>query len=136
MVSGGAYFRPHALYRSRHGLIFGVCRGLADYAEISPFWLRTAFVVLCVTTGFLPVAMAYLVFAILMKPAPVVLPRTDDDWAFYHVYAASRRTAVSQLQRRMADLDRRARRIEDIVTSRGFDWDRRLGEYAPGQTTS
>ncbi|HQE75776.1 MAG TPA: PspC domain-containing protein, partial [Candidatus Hydrogenedentes bacterium] len=32
-------WRP-GLYRSRHGFLFGVCRGLAEYFDLSLFWLR------------------------------------------------------------------------------------------------
>ncbi|MCJ7776670.1 MAG: PspC domain-containing protein, partial [Desulfobulbaceae bacterium] len=29
------------LYRSRNGIILGVCRGVAEYFDFSVFWART-----------------------------------------------------------------------------------------------
>ena len=125
-MSRQAYYASRALYRSRCGWIFGVCRGIADYADISPIWVRLAFVILAVTTAFFPMVLVYLVLAIVVKPEPLLRPETEDDWAFYDVYAASRSRALSQLKRRLEELDRRARRIEDVVTTPGFDWEQRL----------
>jgi len=116
----------NGLYRSRHGLLFGVCRGLSDYSRISAFWVRLGFVVLALSTAVFPVMLVYLVLAIMMRPEPSVRLQSDEDWDLYDVYSSSRKRALSRLQRRMLELDRRARRIEDAVTSRGFDWEQRL----------
>ena len=35
----GTYHRT-GLYRSRDGMLAGVCRGIADYFDLSVFWLR------------------------------------------------------------------------------------------------
>lgn len=57
-------------YRSRDGVIFGVCRGIADYFDFSLFWTRMLTVILLVITGFWPVIVLYLIGALLMKPEP------------------------------------------------------------------
>jgi phage shock protein C len=58
------------LYRSRSGLLFGVCKGIADYFDISVFWTRIIVVVTFILTGFCPVGIAYILGALLMKPEP------------------------------------------------------------------
>ena len=58
------------LYRSRDGVLFGVCRGLADYFDISVFWTRVIVLVSFIVSGFFPVGAAYILGALLMKPAP------------------------------------------------------------------
>ena len=42
------------LYRSRNGIIFGVCRGLAEYFDFSVFWVRMIAVILLFVTGLWP----------------------------------------------------------------------------------
>ena len=54
------------LYRSRDGILFGICRGIADYF----FWTRVIVVVSFILTGFFPVGAAYLLAVLLMKPEP------------------------------------------------------------------
>lgn len=58
------------LYRSRSGLLFGVCKGVAEYFDISVFWMRAIVLVTFILTGFCPVGIAYIFGALLMKPEP------------------------------------------------------------------
>lgn len=114
------------LYRSRRGWIFGVCQGLADYADISVFWVRVAAVIAALITGFWPMLLLYIVAAIFLKPAPVIEFSDDEDWNFYQTYVADRKMALLRLKRRCEALDRRTRRMENVVTNREYDWDRRF----------
>lgn len=114
------------LYRARDGWIFGVCKGLARKAELPVFWIRASLVVLSILTWFLPFAFLYLGAALVMKPEPVIEPRTEDDWEFYNSYASSRTMALARLKHRFDQLERRTRRIEHAVTAREFDWEQRL----------
>ena len=115
-----------ALYRSRDGVLFGVCKGVAQYADLSVFWFRVVMVVAAVFTYFIPFLLAYLVAAVLMKPEPVLEPATEADWEFYHSYASSRSLALSRLKARFESIERRTRRIENLVTAREFEWDQRM----------
>jgi phage shock protein C len=117
--------RNRTLYRSRHGVIFGVFRGLADSTGLKLFWLRTIAVILLIFTGIFPLIPIYLVAALLMKPAPE-RQLDDDETEFYNSYTTNRRLALERLSRRLDSLDRRARRMEDTVTARGYEWDRRM----------
>ena len=117
---------PHGLYRSRNGALLGVCRGLADYFDLSVTWIRILVVVLLLLTGLWPVAGIYLVAALIMKPEPVRPFQDEAEREFYDSYVNSRPRATDRLRRRFKDLDRRIRRMEDAVTSKEYDWDRRI----------
>ena len=116
------------LYRSRDGMVFGVCQGLADYSELSVFWLRVILIAAFIFSGFFPVVFLYLIAAIIMKLEPVHPVNTDDDLEFYQSYASDRAMALSRVRRKLKNLERRARRMESHVTAREFDWDARLRE--------
>jgi len=115
-------------YRSRRAVLLGVCRGLADYFEISPFWVRLGAVALLFLTGIWPVVLLYVVAGMLMKKEPVIPFAGDLDQEFYESYQSSRRLALRRLQRTYQGLHRRIERLEHRVTARDFDWGRRLRE--------
>jgi phage shock protein C len=114
------------LYRSRKGIIMGVVRGLAEYFDISVFWSRVIVLLVCLFTGFWPVVIVYVLAALIMKPEPVSPLNDDSEREFYDSYASSRVRAVHRLKRKFDGLDRRIRRMEDMVTSRDYDWEERL----------
>lgn len=117
------------LYRSRDGVILGVCKGIADHLDLSVFWVRVILVVVSVCTLTFPFwIIAYFVAAVLMKPEPVIPFETESDREFYDSYVSSRKMAIHRLKRTYDSLDRRIRRIESIVTSRDFSWEKRLQE--------
>ena len=45
-------YEHRTLYRSRRGLLFGVCRGIAERLDISVFWTRVITLIAFVVTGF------------------------------------------------------------------------------------
>ena len=120
--------RKQGLYRSRDGVIFGVCKGVAEYLDFSVFWTRVLAVALFfVSLGWLGVAL-YVLAALLMKPEPVVPFEEELDQEFYDSYVNSRSMALQRLKRTFDGLERRIRRMENIVTARDYDWERRLNE--------
>ena len=114
------------LYRSRTGLVLGVCKGLARFLDVPVFGMRAAVVVLTLFTGIWPMVAAYLVAGFVLKPEPALTPDSDEERAFYDDYVASRTHAIRRVKNRFDRLDRRIRRLEDHVTSREYDFDRRL----------
>jgi len=114
------------IYRSRKGIIFGVCKGLADHFDFSVFWARAIAVIFLLITGFWPAIGLYLIAALLMKPEPVIPIETDAEQEFYDSYTHSRHLASQRLKKRYENLERRIRRMEHIVTARDFDWEKRL----------
>lgn len=63
-------FPHHRIYRSRHGVVFGVCRGIAEYFGFSVFGVRALTLILFFWTGVLPVLALYLVAALLLRLEP------------------------------------------------------------------
>lgn len=120
------YPRNSGPYRSRKGIIFGVCRGIADHFQISVFWVRVIFVVAALCTWFGPVILVYLVAALVMKPEPVLPLESVDDAEFYNSYASSSAMALHRLKHSFDQLDRRIQRMESIVTNRAYQWDKRF----------
>lgn len=114
------------LYRSRKGIILGVCKGLAEYFDFSPFWVRTIAILLLFFSGFWPITILYFIAALLMKPEPILPIDTVDEQEFYDSYVYSPGGATDRLRRRYENLDRRIRRLEDTITSREFTWKQRL----------
>ncbi len=118
--------RDRGLYRSRKGVIFGVCRGLADYFNFSVFWVRMIFVIILLISGIWPLAGIYILASLLMKPEPVRPIHNSDEQDFYDNYVHSKEGAVRQMKRRYDSIERRIRRMEDTVTAREFEWDRKM----------
>lgn len=114
------------LYRSRNGAIAGVCQGLAEHFDFSVFWLRTTVVIIFLLSGFWPVGALYFLAILLMKPEPVRPFSSPGEEEFYDSYLRSPQGAASRLRQRFERLDRRIRRMEDTVTSRDFDWERKM----------
>ena len=115
------------IYRSRNGIIFGVCRGLADHFDFSVIWARVIAILFLLISGLWPAIGLYLIATFLMKPAPVVPIETMAEQEFYDSYTHSRHLAAHRIKRRYENLENRLRRLEHIVTAREFDWNERLG---------
>ena len=114
------------LYRSRHGVILGVCRGLADYFDFSVFWIRAIAVSLFIFTGFWPVVGIYILAALLMKPGPAKHVDSGSNHKGSSRYRCTRNDTAERLKRKWKHLEKRIRGMEDKVTSREFDWHSRF----------
>lgn len=113
------------LYRSRNGLILGVCRGIADYFDFSVFWIRAILIVVFILTGFWPIIGIYILAALLMKSEPVATAHEKTRTRSYSSRSTRYETA-ERLKRKWRQLEKRIRRMEDKMTSREFDWNRRF----------
>ena len=114
------------MYRSRSGIILGVCRGIAEYFDFSVFWVRAIVLILLFVSGFWPITGLYFIAALLMKPEPVIPIQTEEEQEFYDSYVHSSKGAIDRIKRRYENLERRIQRMEHTVTSREFDWENRL----------
>ena len=114
------------MYRSRDGVILGVCRGISDYFDFSIFWIRAIAVILLIFTGLWPTVVLYFLAALLMKPEPVIPIQSEDHQEFYDSYVHSPRGASDRIKRRYQRLEKRIQRLEHNVTSPEFDWESRL----------
>lgn len=114
------------LYRARNSMIFGVCRGLANRAELGVCWVRFLFVLGALLTSILPMVIIYLIAAVFMKPEPVIQPQDDEARDFYNSYATDRTWALRRLRNKMRDLEARTSNLEGRVTDREYSWEQRL----------
>lgn len=114
------------MYRSRDGVILGVCRGISDYFDFSVFWIRAIAVILLIFTGLWPTVVLYFLAALLMKPEPVIPIQSEDHQEFYDSYVHSPRGAADRIKRRYRNLEKRIQRLEHTVTRPEFDWEKRL----------
>jgi phage shock protein C len=117
------------LYRSRKGVIWGVCRGLSDYFNFRVGWVRFLAVIILLLTGIWPIVAIYFIAGLLMKPEPVIPFESEEQRDFYDNYTYGRERALRELKRRFSGLDRRLRRMEDKVTSRDYEWEQRLNNH-------
>lgn len=67
--------RTAKLYRSRKGMIFGVCQGIADWKGINAGYIRLTLVILTVFTGFFPFGLLYLIAAFFLPLEPAYRER-------------------------------------------------------------
>jgi phage shock protein C len=120
------YDSQGGIYRARDGVFLGVCKGVAEYFDFSVFWVRMVLVVFFIFSGFWPVIGVYLVAAFFMKPRPIKPIESEDERDFYDSYVNSPQRGAQRLKRKFKDLDRRIRSMEDKVTAREYDWERRF----------
>jgi phage shock protein C len=99
---------------------------VAEYLDFSVFWTRAITVALFFFTGMWPIVGIYVLAALLMKPEPLLPLETDEELEFYSSYVNSRAMALQRLRGVFDKLDRRVQRVEDAVTAREYDWERRL----------
>ena len=99
------------LYRSRDGIILGVCRGVADYFDFSAFWIRAILIVVFIFTGFWPVIGIYILAAILMKSEPGLPGEKDSKRKNPCRYNRARRETAERIKRKWGHLEKRIRRM-------------------------
>ena len=97
------------LYRSRNGVILGVCRGVADYFDFSVFWARAIAVSLLFFTHFWLVIGLYLLAALLMKSEPAIPFRTGPKDGFDSRYTYAKHDTVDRMKRKWQRLEKRIR---------------------------
>jgi len=114
------------LYRARDGVFLGVCKGVARHFDLPVNLLRAVVLILFFVTGVWPVGLLYLVADMIMRAEPAVPFVNEDERTFYDAYSSSRTGALQRMKRSFDNLDRRLRRMEDVVTRRDFEWERRM----------
>ncbi len=114
------------LYRARDGVILGVCKGLAENFDFKAGRVRLITILVLILSGVWPIVAVYFIASLLMKPEPVRPLETEDEREFYNSYLHSRQGVAGRIKRRYENLERRIRRLEDAVTTREFDWDRKF----------
>lgn len=101
----------------RHGKLFGVCAGIADYTGFDVSLVRVCFLAAMFMSGggILPF---YFIAAMVTPTTPVSLERVDrDERQFWQGVRASPTRAARDIRSRFKDIDRRLADIESYVTT-------------------
>jgi phage shock protein C len=107
-------------FRSRQGLLLGVVKGLADHWGMSPFALRIIIVALSLFLAFWPMAIMYVAAAIIMPMEPLSPPANERERELLLLGKADLNTLVASLESRADGIERKIRRLEDIITSKTY----------------
>jgi len=124
-MSRNTRFR-RGLYRSRNGIILGVCKGIADYFDFSVSWIRAILIILVIFTGFWPVIGFYILAAFLIKSESGRHLGSGSNHWFEDRFEYTKHDIADRLKRKWEYLEKRIRKMEDKITSRKFDWNNRF----------
>ena len=123
MTRHGWRERPQRFYRSDDAVILGVCGGIAETLDLSPWGLRLVVVVLSIFFFWATVP-AYLLLGLVLKRRET--PQMDrdlfGDWDGPLPHGA----VLGRLRGRFDELDRRLQRLETEVTRPGFGIEEQL----------
>ena len=118
------------LYRSNNRVIFGICQGLADHFDLSVVWIRLGLVLVSLLTGFFPFPVFYAIAALIIKPEPENLRKEEPapiyEADYYETDVSSRTLSLRRLKNRFDAIESRIRRMENYVTNKSYDWERRF----------
>ncbi len=104
------------LYRDKqHAKLMGVCAGIADYTGVDVLWVRLAFIILVISTGFfLP---AYFVAGLLLNKKPAALYTDHAEQKYWQGVRQSPKRTAREIRSRMKDVDRRLAEVETFYVS-------------------
>jgi len=101
----------------RHGKLFGVCSGIADYTGFDVSLVRVCFLAAVFMSGG-SVLPFYFIAAMVTPTKPIALERSDSDQQqFWQGVRASPTRAARDIRGRLKDIDRRLADIESYVTT-------------------
>lgn len=118
------------IYRSPNRVIFGICQGFADHFDISVVWIRLGLVAASLVTGFVPFPILYIIAAFIIKEGPTKVeargpePYYEED--YYETDVSARTLSLRRLKNRFDSIESRIQRMENYVTNKSYDWERRF----------
>jgi phage shock protein C len=112
------------LYRDRkHGIIGGVCAGIADYFGINRLIVRLITLVsLFLFT--LPTSVIYLLAMFFLKSRQENLELNDDEKKIWQSIHRSPQKTIRNIRSRFSDMEERVQGMESYLTSRKHKLDR------------
>ncbi|MDQ8182828.1 PspC domain-containing protein [Pelagicoccus sp. SDUM812005] len=118
------------LYRSRNRVVFGICQGLADHFDLSVVWIRLGLVAISLFSGIFPFPIFYAIAAFIIKEEPLrqERPATEDYYEedYFETNVSARTLSLRRLKNRFDSIESRIRRMENYVTNKSYDWERRF----------
>ena len=121
MINGPARdWSPNRLYRdTEHGMMMGVCAGIADYFGAPRWAVRLGAVFLLFAFTFMTV-IVYFSMGFFLKPKPIDLYADADDERFWRRTRVDPKSTVSDIQAKFRAVEKRIRDAEAFVTSSEF----------------
>lgn len=118
------------LYRSRDRIVFGICQGLADHFDVSAVWIRLGLVAVSLFSGIFPFPIFYAIAAFIIKEEPEQAktqgPETFYEEDYFEAEVSARTLGLRRLKNRFDSIESRIRRMENYVTNKSYDWERRF----------
>jgi phage shock protein C len=117
--------RRNKLYRSDHGMIAGVCAGIAEYFGFDATLTRVVIIV-CALFFWPSIIVAYAILAFLLEKRPLdeSTRRTAEDPELERRVRSEPHATLHTVRHRFRELDRRMQKLEKHVTSERFKLDR------------
>lgn len=111
------YGRSPGLYRDiGHAKVAGVCAGLGAYFQVRTTFIRVAMILAAVFGFFAPIAVIYVLLAILLPP----MPTGEQPAEGWHARDGAAAPSPETLRERFRQLDQRLGQLEARVTSEEF----------------
>ncbi len=120
------YGNRRGLYRARDGVFLGVCKGFADHLNLRVGWIRFFVIITALLTRAAPMVALYLIAAFLMRRGRGPSHESKKTRTQHRDCDRSFKGMAGRLKRRFENMEARLRRMEDAVTSREFEWDRKM----------
>ena len=117
---------PHRLYRDpEHGVVGGVCAGIAGYFGVQPILVRLAMVI-----GLFffapPVILGYVIAVLALPVKPRQLYSNPDEEAFWRGVSIKPDRTLAGLTQRFRDFEKRVAGVEAYVASKEFELNRAI----------
>ena len=114
------------LYRdTRHGMLFGVCAGIADYFGVQRWAVRIG-AVFGLMLFTLPTLFAYGIASALLPRKPGQIYESTAAETFWRRVRTEPGPTARDLRHRFRELERRLRSLEAYITSREFELNREI----------
>ncbi len=109
---------------NRNARIFGVCSGIAQWAELDVKTFQTIMFLVVLFTGFFPGAIIYLLLAIVIPAddySPSYTTYEDKDDPYYD-------KTTDELRKEYENLKKKVETMENDMFDKEKDWDQRFHE--------
>lgn len=119
------------LYRSKDGMLLGICQGIADWRDMPVKMVRIIFVIIACVTAIAPCLIIYLVaaFFIPVEPSYREAYGRERRHSHRHNRSGNKGSFMDDIKEDFEDLKDRVNKMEDeAVNDKESDWDRRFHE--------
>jgi len=113
------------LYRSKNGMIFGVCQGLAEWKKLPVGYIRLFVLLAFFMTGFFPLGALYLGLAFFL-PVKESGSSSRNDESYHNRFRNDRSGMINDIKNEFENLKDRVRHMESDMFDKEKDWDSRF----------